>query len=721
MADTKISAFAAIDPLPGALALAGAYAGANYQVTVDEILDNAARADERLVVLGAASNLGRARGLAGQGINLYEDYLGGEIVVAPSSIRQLYDRSGFFDNFENIASNVSQGGKWTGQHAGTGAQQIQAAPPDRFADGVVQFDTGTTTTGRSGLLTNITSVWLGATQIAGTCRVRFPTLSDASQEYSFRFGLMDNNAGDQVDGVYFEYARATSTAWQFCTANNNSRTKTASSVTVAVDKWYTLEYLLDAGRGRARYWINGQYLGEITTNIPADSSARVTGFGSILLKSAGTTRRTCLLDFMGYDKLSRYLPQFNPAVDYDFARMAEAAALDAGITFTRSGSALALARTGLYESRATDTPRFWFDPVSKGALGLLMEKAATNVLVRSCEFDNASWVKSSANITVTANSGASLDGSNAADLITKTGSSDEYLYQTFTIADDEDWAGAFIIAPGSLKYARVGMNMILGGTTLSHFATVELSGLGRVVAVTSSAMTAKIWRDAGGYYRVAVSMTNNATGNTLGVLILWPGAAAADAGTIYAWHGQAENYYRCTSPIVTTTAAATRNAENCYASHTFALPSTMLLEWVSRYVPDGLRYVSIGYDSAALTSNFVAIAQGLASGTDLAFHVYSGAAETVVPTVIGSWSADRRYRATLRIEGSDWVARNNAGDPVDVTSGAAPVGMNRFSIGVRPDTVTGHLDDIICKAAVVANEIDPDLALAWARGTGIAA
>lgn len=76
-------------------------------------------------------------------------------------------------------------------------------------------------------------------------------------------------------------------------------------------------------------------------------------------------------------------------------------------------------------------PRFDYDPVTLAAKGILIEEQRTNLLVRSEEFNNASWTANTS--TVSPNVAISPDGTQDADRwVSDPGSTTHYLGQSYT-------------------------------------------------------------------------------------------------------------------------------------------------------------------------------------------------------------------------------------------------------------------------------------------------
>jgi hypothetical protein len=85
------------------------------------------------------------------------------------------------------------------------------------------------------------------------------------------------------------------------------------------------------------------------------------------------------------------------------------------VTFTRASTGTYVDSDGVIRSAANDAPRFDHNPLTGECLGLLVEEQRQNLLLRSEEFDNASWVKATA--TVTQNATIAPDGQTTADLL----------------------------------------------------------------------------------------------------------------------------------------------------------------------------------------------------------------------------------------------------------------------------------------------------------------
>lgn len=200
-----------------------------------------------------------------------------------------------FEDFYNGAS----GSAIAATTSGTGAAVAGFTSDAANHPGIAEMTTGTDTTGRAGVLSSGLSLRLGGGTLDMSCSVQIPTLSDGTDTFIFRVGLIDLTSGASTDGVYFEYAQATDTKWQTVTANNSSRTATVTGTTVTAGQWYNLRLNVNAAGTNVDFWIDEVAGTAHTANIPT-ASGRVTGIGAGIVKSAGTTARTALIDYLAF-------------------------------------------------------------------------------------------------------------------------------------------------------------------------------------------------------------------------------------------------------------------------------------------------------------------------------------------------------------------------------------------------------------------------------------
>lgn len=200
--------------------------------------------------------------------------------------------------------------------------------------------------------------------------------------------------------------------------------------------------------------------------------------------------------------------------------------------------------------------RFEHNPVTGESLGLEVEEQRTNLVLRSDEFDNASWDKFG---TVTVNSTIAPDGLASADLITTDGAQAQ-VFQGITIS-----SGATITGSCYFKqYGLVSPQIVLlsnNNTTPYGRATFNIST--GVISVAAEALngasnaSASITPVGNGWYRCSVTVTYPAV-TAAGIRI----AAAGASGSIFLWGAQLEAGSFPTSYIKTVASQVTRAADS---------------------------------------------------------------------------------------------------------------------------------------------------------------
>lgn len=171
--------------------------------------------------------------------------------------------------------------------------------------GVALMTTGTTSTGRACLINSTLAACFGGGPWVLQVRIdSMSAVSAAAERYSFGVGFIDNNASNvMTDGALFLYdeggvttGSAASANWQCVTAEAGTREYTTSSIAVATTG-QTLRIEVDAAGTEVVFYVDGVEAGRHSTYIPETRLTEVFGFGSVLLKSVGSTARTVGLDY----------------------------------------------------------------------------------------------------------------------------------------------------------------------------------------------------------------------------------------------------------------------------------------------------------------------------------------------------------------------------------------------------------------------------------------
>jgi hypothetical protein len=229
------------------------------------------------------------------------------------------------------------------------------------------------------------------------------------------------------------------------------------------------------------------------------------------------------------------------------------------MTFARASDATRVNSLGLVEVVGSNIPRLNYQNGGGGCPSLLLEKQSTNLALYSEQFDNAAWTKYES--TITANATTSPDGTQNADLLLDNSSTDAHsAYQVITAS-----AGTLTWS----VYAKAQNNnfLIISAYTGSHNRTWFNLSTG-AVGTNASGNTATIENMGNGWYRCIVSRAY-----VSGTLVHEVGISKTDgvfsytgngADGVYIYGAQLEASSYPTSYINTTSASATRVADECY-------------------------------------------------------------------------------------------------------------------------------------------------------------
>ena len=215
-------------------------------------------------------------------------------------------------------------------------------------------------------------------------------------------------------------------------------------------------------------------------------------------------------------------------------------------------------------SAPANTARFDHNPVTGESLGLLVEEQRTNLVLRSEEFDNASWTKS--NSTIASNTVVAPDGTLTGDkLVSLATTAAHFTLQAFS-KTAQAYTASIFAKKGELRYLDVGFSGVVNweGAPQAKF-DLELGE----VTLTGSLATTTILEVGNGWYEcILVSTSLNTTGSGLTISgsnlsgQIFPSYTGDGYSGIYIWGAQIEAGAFPTSYIKTEASQVTRSADS---------------------------------------------------------------------------------------------------------------------------------------------------------------
>jgi hypothetical protein len=220
---------------------------------------------------------------------------------------------------------------------------------------------------------------------------------------------------------------------------------------------------------------------------------------------------------------------------------------------------------------ASGVPRFDRNPVTRESLGLLIEESRTNLLTRSDDFGNATWLKVRSSIT--SNTLVAPDGALTGDkLVEDTTSNSHYLYfNEVTIAANTAHTFSVYLKAGERAFAAIELSN--GSGTSSACVGVNLTtgavgtGFARGTASSISATSTSV---GNGWWRVSITCVVDNSSTTADCIIYsatsvissgFPGYTGDGYSGIFIWGAQLEAGSFATSYIQTVASQVTRSTD----------------------------------------------------------------------------------------------------------------------------------------------------------------
>jgi len=273
--------------------------------------------------------------------------------------------------------------------------------------------------------------------------------------------------------------------------------------------------------------------------------------------------------------------------------------------------------------------------------GYFAEGQRQNRCIHAQDFTNAAWVSGGGGIAVTPNSTTAPDGTTTADTLTASGANGTLIQDLGVVASAAKAGGLYL----KRKTGTGNIDLTLdGGSTWT------------TVAVTSS------W--------LLLEKTQTLADEDFGIRIVTSG------DEVYAWQGQVETAAFISSPIPTTTAAVTRNAEVesfPTSGNIAAAAGTISLAFAPTHTPSGTVALWGTYVDA---SNYTAI---LHDGANLIFRKRI-AASNYDATIANAFTAGTSYKvaASWGVAGTTICLNGTIGTPHANTTSAQIAATMQF-------------------------------------------
>ena len=210
-----------------------------------------------------------------------------------------------FDSYAGAGNNDNQYSFTATTNSGTSDIDGAVAPTSNDYEGMHILSSSNSASARPNVsaFNNINRIAVGAQPERYEMRVRIPTLSDATNTFSVRAGLMDGVlAGQPVNGILWSYTHSVNSGhWTFNTVQASTGTVTDSGVIVVANQWYRLLAVINSLANRVDFYIDDVFVGFSNAHIP-NGISQAMRYVFKLEKTVGTTARTANLDYVSWTR-----------------------------------------------------------------------------------------------------------------------------------------------------------------------------------------------------------------------------------------------------------------------------------------------------------------------------------------------------------------------------------------------------------------------------------
>jgi hypothetical protein len=359
--------------------------------------------------------------------------------------------------------------------------------------------------------------------------------------------------------------------------------------------------------------------------------------------------------------------------------------LDPRVSVVRAlNTATRVNSSGLIEVVNANLPRFNHNPVTLAPRGLLIEELRTNLLVRSEEFETASWGK--VNLSTTANTTTAPSGAVTADSIIENTAASAFhqTSQTFTSTAATTYSfSVFLKANG-----RDTATLLLGAGANFVFFAFNLStatvGAVQYAGSTWSNGTASITNFGNGWYRCVISGLVSNAASYAAVVEINEGANRQYTGNgtsgLFVWGAQLEVGIIPTSYIPTVASQVTRNNDQV------SMTGTNFSSW---YNASEGTFLAVADASNANSANTTVYYASNVPATDIIYGV-AGTIRSLRVITAGSTVAELNAGAFVNgvpstvvgaYKVNDYLCAKDGGTVQADTLGAVPTGVSQLVFG----------------------------------------
>ena len=382
-----------------------------------------------------------------------------------------------------------------------------------------------------------------------------------------------------------------------------------------------------------------------------------------------------------------------PSLDLRFAdnkSLTDAVTGASLVTFTRASTGAYVGSDGLIKSATTNEARFDHNPTTGESLGLLVEEARTNLLVRSEDF-STSWPVT--NATVSTNNAIAPNGNLIADSLIETSAT--ALHYTQQIVNPVTSGASYLLSVYAKANTRSSIELLdpyalVGRTFNLSNGTTSASQTGAGAPASFA-----IQPVGDGWYRCSIGVTASGTSIALRITIS-NGSATSYTGDgtsgIYVWGAQLEAGAFPTSYIPTTSATVTRAADvasitgSAFTSFYSQSAGTLFTDARTQQSAGG--HIVIGVSTGSFASSAY-----LSKEPDNVLTAAPNASPSSLSITLSSVSSNVGLKSALAFTagtGSASAVMNGGTVGTDASTGI-PITMSQMGIGTAPWNIGSNL------------------------------